>query len=112
LKRLGDGLLAVFSLASDAIETALGVIDQAREIGIAVRAAVHVAEVEQLDDDVLGLGVTVAARVLGHAGSGDVLTTRSVADLLIGSGFQFNSRGRHELKGIPGSLELTAVKRP
>jgi adenylate cyclase len=70
IKRLGDGLLAVFPLASDAIETGLSVIARAESIDVGVRAAVHVAEVEEIDDDVLGIGVTITARVLREANGG------------------------------------------
>lgn len=112
VKRLGDGLLAVFSLASDAIDAGLDVIARARDIGVGVRAAVHVAEIEHVNDDVLGLGVTIAARVLGHADGGEVLTSDIVAGLLTGSDFEFHSRGNFDLKGIPGKWELTTAQRP
>jgi class 3 adenylate cyclase len=75
-----------------------------------VRAAVHAAEIERRGDDVLGLGVTIAARVLGHAGAGEILTTSTVAELLMGSDFAFASRGSHELKGVPGRWVLFALE--
>jgi len=100
VKRLGDGLLAVFSLVSDALDAAAAVTSGADELGIGVRAGVHVSEVEKVDDDVLGLGVTVAARVSGEAASGEVLTTRAVVDILAGSTRQFELRGRYKLKGV------------
>ena len=111
IKRLGDGLLAIFDLASDALDTALAVTEGARELGIGVRASVHVAEVEETPDDVLGLGVSVAARVLGQADGGDVVTTRAVAELLAGSTFKFMPRGRHSLKGIDGEWEISSATR-
>jgi pimeloyl-ACP methyl ester carboxylesterase len=106
VKRLGDGLLAVFPLASDALDAGAAVARGADELGIGVRAGVHVAEVEAVGDDVLGLGVTLAARVLGQADGGEVLTTKAVVDMLAGSGRTFASRGRHELKGVAGEWEL------
>jgi pimeloyl-ACP methyl ester carboxylesterase len=111
VKRLGDGLLAVFPLASEAIDTALAVTAGAEELGIGVRAGVHVAEVEEVGDDVLGLGVTVAARVLGEADGGEVLTTQAVAELLTGSPFVFADRGRRALKGVAGEWDLAAATR-
>ncbi len=109
IKRLGDGLLAVFPLASDALDTGLAITNAADDLGIGVRAAVHVAEVEEVEGDVLGLGVTVAARVLGEADGGEVLTTRAVVELLAGSAYEFTARGAHELKGVAGRWELSAV---
>ena len=106
--RLGDALTAS---AGCAIETSFDIIDRADGIGLPVRAAVHAAEVEHLDGDVLGLGVMVAARVLAHAKGSEVLTTSSVADLLIRAGFHFASRGTVELKGIPRPIELNVVRR-
>ncbi|NNE11945.1 MAG: adenylate/guanylate cyclase domain-containing protein [Ilumatobacter sp.] len=112
VKRLGDGLLAVFPLGSDAIDVAVAVVDGATsDLGIGVRATVHVAEVEETVDDVLGLGVTVAARVLGLAGAAEVLVTEAVVELLAGSGRNFSPRGAHELKGVEGSWEVHAVER-
>ncbi len=111
VKRLGDGLLAVFPLASDAIDVALAVTGRAEDLGVGVRAGLHVAEVEEVDGDVLGLGVTVAARVLDVAGPGEVITTRAVAELLPGSSFRFEPRGRRVLKGIDGDWELSSATR-
>ncbi|HUW02733.1 MAG TPA: adenylate/guanylate cyclase domain-containing protein [Acidimicrobiales bacterium] len=106
VKRLGDGLLAVFPLASDALDAATAVTSGAQAMGIGVRAGVHVAEVEEVGDDVLGIGVTVAARVLAEASGGQVLTTRATADVLAGSMRTFKSLGRRELKGVSGDWEL------
>ena len=74
-----------------------------------IRAAVHAAEIERRDDDVFGLGVTIAARALGHAASGEVIATGTVVNLLAGSDFVFESRGDHQLRGVPGTWELFAV---
>jgi class 3 adenylate cyclase len=110
IKRLGDGLLAVFPLASDAIDVGLEVTRAAADdLGVGVRAAVHVAEVEETDDDVLGLGVTIAARLLGLADGGEVLVTRTVSELLAGSRFEFLDRGSHELKGVAGRWAVSSA---
>ena len=111
VKRLGDGLLAVFPLGSEAVHAALAITAGADDLGIGVRAGLHVAEVDEIDDDVLGLGVTVAARVLDEADAGEVVTTRAVADLLTGSSFGFTSRGHCPLKGVDGKWELSSVTR-
>lgn len=111
IKTLGDGLLATFPLASDALDAGSGISDGAAGLGLDVRAAVHVAEIETVDDDVIGLGVTVAARVLAEAKGGEVLATRAVADLLAGCPFEYETRGVHDLKGVPGKWELGSVRR-
>jgi class 3 adenylate cyclase len=111
VKRLGDGLLAVFALGSDAIDTGLAIIASAAEIGVGVRAGVHVAEVDEVGDDVLGLGVNVAARVTAHARDGEVLTSGVVAGLLAGADFDFEPRGARDLKGVPGRWELSVARR-
>ena len=112
IKRLGDGLLATFPLASDSISAAHAITGSAAELSIAVRAGVHVAEVEERNDDVFGLGVNVAARVLGEAQGGEVLVTKAVAELLVGSSLRFQHRGVHALKGIDGLWELSSATRP
>ena len=112
VKRMGDGLLAVFPLASAALDAAAAVIAHARDLGIDVRAGLHVAEVEQVGDDVFGLGVAIAARVLGQADSGEVWLTQAVADLLAGSSRSFETRGRFDLKGVAGRWDLVASTDP
>jgi pimeloyl-ACP methyl ester carboxylesterase len=110
VKRLGDGLLAEFPLATDALDVGRAVVDAAAaNLEVGVRAAVHVAEVEETADDVLGLGVTIAARVLGLADGGEVLTTQAVVELLAGSGRRFERRGDHQLKGVDGFWAISAV---
>jgi pimeloyl-ACP methyl ester carboxylesterase len=109
VKRMGDGLLAVFSLASAALDAATALHAHAADLGIRVRAGLHVAEVEQVGDDVLGLGVTIAARALGNAGGGEVLTTRAAVDMVAGSNRSFETRGHFTLKGVDGDWELFSV---
>ena len=109
VKRMGDGLLAVFPLASAALDAAAALNSHAADLGIQVRAGIHVAEVEQVGDDVLGLGVTIAARALGNAAGGEVLATRAAADLVVGSNRSFETRGNFKLKGVGGDWELLSV---
>jgi class 3 adenylate cyclase len=110
VKAMGDGMLATFSTPSLALRCARAINACLADLGIPVRAAVHAAEVEQRGDDVLGIGVTIAARVLSHAGAGEILTTSTVAELLMGSTFTFAPRGSHDLKGVPGRWELFALE--
>jgi class 3 adenylate cyclase len=74
-----------------------------------VRVGVHTGEVERRGDDVAGIGVHIAARVQSHAHSGEVWVSRTVADLVTGSGITFDDRGEHGLKGVPGRWQLFAV---
>lgn len=78
-------------------------------LGIEIRAGLHTGEVGVRDDDISGLTVNIAARVLGLARAGEVLVSRTVADLVAGAGFRFEDRGEHELRGVPGSSRVHAV---
>jgi class 3 adenylate cyclase len=106
VKSMGDGVLATFETPSAALAAAAGIIESTSEIGLHVRAAVHVAEVRLRDDDVFGLGVTIAARALGEASGGQVVVTSTVVDLLEGSDHKFAALGRFALKNIEGERSL------
>jgi class 3 adenylate cyclase len=106
----GDGALATFEIPVDAIECARAVRSAAQSIDIDTRAGVHTGEIEIVGDDVAGIGVHIAARVMSAAGAGEVLVSRTVVDLVTGSGIEFDDRGEHDLKGVPGSWQLFAVK--
>jgi class 3 adenylate cyclase len=80
-----------------------------RSLGIDLRAGLHTGEIELRGDDVAGVAVHIGARVSALAGAGEVLVSRTVTDLVAGSGIQFDDRGEHELKGVPGSWTLYAV---
>lgn len=110
VKRLGDGLLAVFELASDALDAAAQIAGSGESLGVGIRTGVHASEVEHVDDDILGLGVNVAARVMSHADAGEVLTTQAVVELLVGTDHQFDGRGAHHLKGVKGDWHLHALR--
>jgi class 3 adenylate cyclase len=105
-------LLAVFPLASNALDTAAAIAIDADGLGIGVRAGVHIAEVANVGDDILGLGVTIAARALGEASGGEVVTMRAVADTVAGSKRQFESLGGFNLKGVSGEWELLTAIHP
>ena len=104
----GDGFLATFDGPARALTCACAIRDEIRTIGIDIRAGVHTGEVERQGDDLAGIGVHITARVAGEASGGEVLASRTVKDLVAGSGIGFSDRGEHELKGVPGSWSLFA----
>jgi class 3 adenylate cyclase len=81
-----------------------------RSLGLEIRSGIHTGEIERRGDDVGGIGVHIAARVEAAAQAGEVLVSRTVKDLVVGSGFSFVSRGVHALKGVPEEWELFAVE--
>jgi class 3 adenylate cyclase len=109
IKSLGDGFLAVFDGPARAIRCAAGITEAVRALGIEVRTGLHTGEVELAEDDVRGIAVHIAARVAALAGAGEVLVSRTVRDLVAGSGIRFVERGRHSLHGIQETMELYAA---
>jgi class 3 adenylate cyclase len=109
VKTTGDGFLATFEGPSRAVEFARRLALESPDLGIEVRVGVHTGEVELMGDDVGGIGVHVAARVCALAGAGEVLVSRTVRDLSVGSGIEFEPRGEHELKGVPERWPLYGV---
>jgi len=105
----GDGFLAAFDGPARAIRCARAITDRSRAIGVDVRAGLHSGECEVRGKDLAGLTVHIGARVAAQAGPGEVFVTSTVRDLVIGSGFEFDDRGRHELKGVPGEWQVLAV---
>ena len=111
VKGTGDGVLAVFDGPGRAIDAGLAMRDAARQLGLQVRVGIHTGEVERRGDDVSGIAVHIAARVQVLASPDAVFVSRTVADLVAGSGFAFRDHGRHELTGVPGTWEILAVDR-
>jgi class 3 adenylate cyclase len=111
LKSLGDGYLATFDRPARAIRCARAMRDEARSLGLQVKAGIHTGECELLDGDIAGLAVHIGARVMTMASPGEVLATQVVRDLVVGSGIEFAERGKHELRGVPGIWTLHAVTR-
>jgi class 3 adenylate cyclase len=105
----GDGVLATFDGPARAVQCACAIRDGVAAFGIEIRAGVHTGEIELRGDDVSGLAVHLGARVAALAGPSQVLVTRTVTDLVAGSGLHFTEHGEHELKGLPGSWHLYAV---
>jgi class 3 adenylate cyclase len=108
----GDGILAVFPVPSHAVRCARALIDVSTRIDLQSRVGIHAGEVEFRGDAVTGLSVHIAARVCALADPDEVLATRTVKDVLVGSGFDFTDRGTHTLKGVPDSWQLFSVRRP
>jgi class 3 adenylate cyclase len=97
----GDGLVATFDGPARAVRCALTLREQLHALGVRIRAGVHTGEIEQRGGDIAGIGVHIAARVMALAEADEVLVSRTVKDLVAGSGLQFEDRGAHELKGVP-----------
>jgi class 3 adenylate cyclase len=110
VKTLGDGILATFDGPARAINCAAAMRDVARgQFDLELRASLHTGEVEVIGDDVGGIAVHIAARILGAADAGELLVSNTVKDLVVGSGIEFDDRGEHELRGVPGSWRLWAA---
>jgi len=109
VKSTGDGHLTTFDGPTQAIRCADALRDHAETLGIQIRAGIHTGECELLDADIGGIAVHIAARICGHAGAGDILVSRTVRDLVVGSGTGFEDRGTVALRGVPGSWQLLAV---
>jgi class 3 adenylate cyclase len=105
----GDGFLAMFDGPQRAIRCAMAIRDAVQALGIQVRAGLHTGECEIRGDDIGGIAVHIGARVSSLAGPNDVLVSSTLRDLVIGSGLEFEERGAHELKGVPGEWRLFAV---
>lgn len=110
IRTTGDGFLACFEGPARAIRCAQAITDQARSIGLEVRAGLHSGECETRGDDLAGVAVHIAARVAALAQAGEVLCSRTVTDLVAGSGIDFIDRGVHPLKGVPGTWQTFAVE--
>jgi pimeloyl-ACP methyl ester carboxylesterase len=109
VKGTGDGMLATFDAPMRGLRCADTLRCTLADAGITIRAGVHTGEIELRGDDVSGIGVHIAARVAALAGSGELLASRTVKDLVAGSDYTFASRGVHSLKGVPDEWELLAV---
>jgi class 3 adenylate cyclase len=109
IKTVGDGFLATFDGPARAIRCARAILRDARGLGLEVRAGIHTGECELIGEDIGGVGVHIGARVAGLAEPSEVLVSRTVTDLVAGSGIEFEPRGLQQLKGIPGEWALFSV---
>ncbi len=112
IKVIGDGFLTTFDGPARAVRCAMAIGEEVRELGLEIRAGVHVGEIEILPDDIAGLAVHIGARVSALAGPSEILVSSTVRDLVVGSGLEFDDRGSHELKGVPGTWQLFAAHAP
>jgi class 3 adenylate cyclase len=110
VKSTGDGILAVFDRPGRGIRCATALRDRLRGSGVEIRAGVHTGEVQLRGDDVGGIAVHFAARVMAAAAPGEVLVSGTVHDLVAGSDYVLEDRGAHALKGIGGEWRLFAVR--
>jgi len=106
VKTTGDGVLAQFDGAERAVRAAAAIRDAAQDLGLAIRAGVHTGEVQTIAGDVRGIAVHMSARIMAVAGSGEILVSATVMELLEGSGPKFEDAGIHELKGLDGARQL------
>lgn len=111
VKSLGDGFLATFDGPARAIRCACAIRDALKGIGVPARAGLHTGEVEITDTDARGIAVHLASRVAGTGNTGDVIVSRTVKDLVAGSGLSFDDFGTHALKGMPEAWQLYSLAR-
>jgi class 3 adenylate cyclase len=105
----GDGFFASFDGPARAVRCAKAIVEGVRDLGIDVRSGLHTGECELIDGKISGIAVHTGARVAAHAGAGEVLVSSTVKDLVAGSGLEFQDRGVHELRGVPGEWRLYAA---
>jgi class 3 adenylate cyclase len=110
VNRTGDGLVATFDGPARGVRCAEAMCDEVGGLGVEVRAGVHVGEIELRGAEIGGLAVHLAARVMSEADGGQVVVTRTVKDLTVGSGLTFEDLGLHELKGIPDPWQLHLLR--
>jgi class 3 adenylate cyclase len=111
VKSTGDGVLATFDGPARALHCAVALQDEVQKLGIEIRAGLHTGEIELMGQDVGGIAVHLAARVMAQAQANEIWLSRTVKDLVVGSGFKFGERGAFNLKGIPGEWHLFILQR-
>ncbi|MFN2137515.1 MAG: alpha/beta fold hydrolase [Candidatus Promineifilaceae bacterium] len=110
IKSTGDGILALFDGPGRAIQAAMSACADAGRLGLQLRAGLHTGEIELMGEDIGGMAVHIAARVMGKAGPNEIWVSRTVKDLVVGSGFSFEERGVYSLKGVPDEWRLFAIE--
>ena len=109
VKSTGDGVLATFDGPARAVRCAQSIGAAVGRLGLETRVGIHAGEVELRGEDITGIAVSIARRVCDAAATGELLVSRTVTDLVAGSGLSFEDHGEHELKGVPGRWRLYAV---
>ncbi len=112
VKTTGDGVIAAFDSPERAVEAGAALRDVASELGLEIRAAIHSGEVQVGVDDIRGIAVHTAARIMSAAGPGEILVSATVMDLVEGSDLVFEDAGMHELKGLTGQRQLFRLLTP
>ena len=107
----GDGFFATFEQPAQAVRAAEAIVEAVAKLGVSIRAGLHAGEAEAVDQKIGGIAVHIANRVMSAAGPGEVLVSRTLRDLIAGSGLEFSDRGLQELKGVPGEWHLWALVR-
>jgi class 3 adenylate cyclase len=110
LDTAGDGFFASFDGPARAVQAAAALREPLRAIGLEIRAGLHTGEFEVSDGKVVGIAVSIGARISGLAGPGEVLVSSTVKDLVAGSDLRFEDRGEHQLKGVPEAWRLFALE--
>jgi class 3 adenylate cyclase len=109
IKTVGDGFIATFDGPARAVRCAWEIVEGVRELGLAVRCGLHTGECEFFDGDVGGIAAHIGARVSALARGDEVLVSSTVKDLVVGSELEFDDRGTHRLRGVPGEWRLYAL---
>jgi class 3 adenylate cyclase len=110
IKTMGDGFLATFDGPARGVACARELVASASEMGLALRCGLHTDECEEFDGDIGGIAVHIGARVTAQAGPQEVLVSGTVRDLVVGSELEFEDRGAHKLRGVPGEWRLYALR--
>lgn len=110
VKTTGDGIVATFDGPARGVLCAAAIRDALLELGIEMRAGLHIGDVEVRGDDIAGMTVHTAARIEALAGASEILVSRTIVDLIVGSGIELDDRGEHQLKGVPQSMTVFAVR--
>jgi class 3 adenylate cyclase len=110
IKTTGDGILATFDGPARAVQRGRAILEAIQRLDLVGRAGVHTGEIELRGADIGGIAVNVGRRICDAADSGQILASNTVKDLVFGSGLEFEDRGQHELKGVPGRWQLYAVQ--
>ena len=111
LDTAGDGFFAAFEQPAQAVRAAAAIVEAVAELGVSIRAGLHVGEAEAADQKIGGIAVHIANRVMSAAGPGEIMVSGTLRDLVAGSGLEFSDRGLRELKGVPGEWHLWALVR-
>ena len=109
VKSLGDGFLATFDGPARAIHCAKSIVTALRSLGLPICAGIHTGEVEIAGDDIRGIAVHITSRVASSGGTDDIVVSRTIKDIVAGSGITFEDFGTHVLKGVPDDWQLYRV---